>query len=453
MELALSLITIKKGLDLPMIGEPIESIEDARSPRSVGVVGPDFLGMKPTMEVSVGDEVKKGQLLFSDKKTKGVLFTSPSSGVVSGINRGDKRSLQSVSIDVNDGGEEIFASFEMSQLAKLDESSVRKQLLESGQWVALRTRPYSKVPAADTKPNSIFVNLMSTDPLSLKPQVLIENRQEEFDAGLFVLSRLTDGNIHVCAEKSSDLRLPEDEKILGHEFSGPHPAGLPGTHIHFLDPVGLNKSVWYIHAQEVVAFGHLFLTGKILSERVVALAGPGVTNPRLLRTNLGASLTELVAGELEEGDQRVISGSVLSGRTSTSPIDYLGRYHHQISVISQNRSRDLFGYMSPGSKKHSVFPVVLSKWLGEKKLEFSTSTNGSPRAMVPIGTYDAVMPLDILATQLLRSLLVGDIESAINLGCLDLDEEDLALCTYACPGKYEFGPVLRDMLTQIEREG
>ena len=186
---------------------------------------------------------------------------------------------------------------------------------------------------------------------------------------------------------------------------------------------------------------------------MVSLAGPGVENPRLLRTRLGANLTELVAGELLEGDQRVISGSVLSGREAESPVDYLGRYHHQVAVLGQSRSRDLLGYLSVGVKKHSVFPVFLSKWLGEKAVEFTTSTNGSPRAMVPIGTYDGLIPMDILATQLLRSLLVGDIESAINLGCLELDEEDIALCTYSCPGKYEYGPVLREMLTQIEREG
>ena len=217
--------------------------------------------------------------------------------------------------------------------------------------------------------------------------------------------------------------------------------------------MGPNKTVWYLDFQEVIAFGHLFLTGKIMTQRVIALAGPGVSNPRLLRASLGANLKELVAGEVKEGEQRVISGSVLSGRGADSPVDYLGRYHHQVAVLGQNKSRDLFGYLSVGTKKHSVFPVFLSKWLGEKAVEFTTSTNGSPRAMVPIGTYDTLIPMDILATQLLRSLLVGDIESAINLGCLELDEEDIALCTYSCPGKYEYGPVLREMLTQIEREG
>jgi len=446
-------INIKKGLDLPISGKPSTTLDDEKTSRSVAVLGADYPGMKPTMLVQAGDTVSKGQALFSDKKNEGVLFTSPSSGVVSGINRGEKRSLLSVTIDRTDGSEEEFGQYEAGQLDALDRAVIQEQLVKSGQWTAFRTRPYSKIPAINSVPNSIFVTAMNTDPLSGEPTIIVKRSQEEFDAGIFVLTRLTEGTVYICLEGNSDISVPNHDRVVEQGFSGPHPAGLPGTHIHFLDPVGSRKSVWYLNYQDVIAFGHLFLTGKILSDRVIALAGPGASNPRLIRTTLGANLTEMVAGELLGGDQRVISGSVLSGRTSSSPIDYLGRYHLQVSVIGQNTSRDLFGYLSIGMKKHSVFPVFLSKWLGEKNLEFSTSTNGSPRAMVPIGTYDAVVPMDILATQLLRSLLVGDIESSINLGCLELDEEDVALCTYSCPGKYEFGPVLREMLTQIEREG
>ena len=449
----MSVIKINKGLDLPIDGKPEQKIELARASRSVGVIGSDFPGMKPTMHVQVGDKVNSGQVLFSDKKNEGVVFTAPSAGVISGINRGDKRSLLSVTIDVTEGSEEEFQVHDVNQLGQLEGAAVREQLIKSGQWVAFRTRPFSRVPAIDASPNSIFVTVMNTDPLGLDPTIVLREAQQEFEAGLLVLTRLTEGNVYICSGEGSEVSFAECEGLKGQVFSGPHPAGLAGTHIHHLDPVGPNKTVWYLDFQEVIAFGHLFLTGKILTERVVSLAGPGVSNPRLLRTSLGANLTELVAGELKEGEQRVISGSVLSGRGADSPVDYLGRYHQQVAALGQSRSRDLFGYLSVGTKKHSVFPVFLSKWLGEKTVEFTTSTNGSPRAMVPIGTYDTLIPMDILATQLLRSLLVGDVESAINLGCLELDEEDIALCTYSCPGKYEYGPVLRDMLTQIEREG
>ena len=447
------MITIKKGLDLPIGGNPIATLDEGKTTRSVAILGADYPGMKPTMLIQVGDQVSKGQPLFSDKKNEGVLFTSPSSGVVSGINRGEKRSLLSVTIDTGDGPEEVFDKYDVGQIDTLDPAIIQEQLVKSGQWTGLRTRPYSKIPALGSMPSSIFVTAMNTDPLSADPSIVIKRSRDEFDAGLRVLARLTEGAIYICVEGDSDIPVAKQDRVVKQGFSGPHPAGLAGTHIHFLDPVGSNKSVWYLNYQEVIGFGHLFLTGKILSDRIISLAGPGVASPRLIRTTLGANLTEMVAGELLDGDQRVISGSVLSGRTSDSPVDYLGRYHQQVSVIGQNKSRDLFGYLSIGMKKHSVFPVFLSKLFGEKNLDFSTSTNGSPRAMVPIGTYDAVVPMDILATQLLRSLLVGDIENAINLGCLELDEEDVALCTYSCPGKYEFGPVLREMLTQIEREG
>ena len=449
----MSVIKINKGLDLPIDGKPEQKIELARASRSVGVIGSDFSGMKPTMHVQEGDKVNSGQVLFSDKKNEGVVFTAPSAGIVSGINRGEKRSLLSVTIDVEEGPEEEFQAHDVKQLDQLNGDAVREQLVKSGQWIAFRTRPFSRVPAIDASPNSIFVTAMNSDPLGLDPAVVVKEAQQEFESGLLILTRLTEGKVYVCSGEGFEVAVPDHEGISGQVFSGPHPAGLAGTHIHHLDPVGPNKTVWYLDFQEVIAFGHLFLTGKVMTQRVVALAGPGVSNPRLLRASLGANLTELVAGEVKEGEQRVISGSVLSGRGADSPVDYLGRYHHQVAVLGQNKSRDLFGYLSVGTKKHSVFPVFLSKWLGEKAVEFTTSTNGSPRAMVPIGTYDTLIPMDILATQLLRSLLVGDIESAINLGCLELDEEDIALCTYSCPGKYEYGPVLREMLTQIEREG
>jgi Na+-transporting NADH:ubiquinone oxidoreductase subunit A len=267
------------------------------------------------------------------------------------------------------------------------------------------------------------------------------------------LARLTDGPVHVCHAQGKSLPKANDSKINLHEVVGPHPAGLAGTHIHFLDPVSGQKTVWYLNYQEVIAFGHLFLTGTIMNERVVAIGGPGAAQPRLVHTLLGASLDELTAGELIDSNQRVISGSVLAGRTAQGPLAYLGRYDLQVSILPEDAERKLLGYLSPGADRHSVYPSFLSKWLGEKNVKFTTTTHGSTRAMVPIGTYDAVMPMDILATQLMRSLLVGDLETAINLGCLELDEDDIALCTYVCPGKYEFGPVLRRVLEQIEKEG
>ena len=449
------MINIKKGLDLPISGAPRQALEEGNAARSAAVLGPDYPGMKPTMEVKEGDVVAKGQILFSDKKTPGVVYTAPAAGTVAEINRGAKRALRGVVIDIAAEGDSIsFASHAAEQIQNLDREAVIQQLLQSGSWPALRTRPFSRVPSPETAPHSIFVTAMDTNPLAADPQIVIAPRIKDFIAGLAVLSTLTDGAVHVCQSAGAEMgEYAQSEKIQSHSFGGVHPAGLPGTHIHFIDPVSPNKTVWYIGYQDVLAFGYLFLSGQLDVERIVAIGGPGASNPRLVKTILGANLTELTAGELVEGDQRIISGSVLSGRGANEGLPYLGRYHVQVSILREDRERKLVGWLMPGTRMHSVFPAFLSKWVGEKSVEFTTNTNGSTRGMVPIGTYDTVMPLDILATQLMRSLLVGDLEKAIELGCLELDEDDIALCTYACPGKYEFGPVLRDVLTQIEKEG
>jgi Na+-transporting NADH:ubiquinone oxidoreductase subunit A len=447
------MIKIKKGLDLPISGKPRQVVEEGAGVRLVAVLGDDFPGMKPTMNVSVGDEVRKGQVLFSDKKTEGVVYTSPAAGTVIGINRGAKRSFISIVVETGEGEAETFPSYSKEEMRVLAREEVVQQLLISGSWPGLRTRPFSRVPCPTTTPNSIFVTAMDTNPLAADPRVVIEANREAFYAGLTILGRLTDGAIHLCQDERESLAVSEEDKVTNHSFSGIHPAGLPGTHIHFIDPVGPNKTVWFIGYQDVIAFGHLFLTGRIYSDRVIAIGGPGAVNPRLVKTTMGANLEELTAGELADSEQRIISGSVLSGHAAKGLVGYLGRYHNQVSILPEDRERRLVGWLTPGANRHSVFPAFLSKWIGEKDVEFTTSTNGSTRGMVPIGTYDSVMPLDILATQLMRSLLVGDVEQAIALGCLELDEDDVALCTYACPGKYEFGPVLRGLLSQIEKEG
>lgn len=445
------MIKIKRGLDLPVTGAPAQRIEAGRPVRSVAVVGFDYHGMKPTMQVQVGDRVKLGQPLFSDKKTPGVVFTAPAAGVVSAIHRGDKRVLQSVVIDIQGDEQETFASYPAAQLGSLEAAQVRENLQASGLWTALRTRPYSKVPAVDATPSSIFVTAIDTHPLAADPAVIIAEQATDFENGLKVLTRLA--RVFLC--KAEGVTLP-GEGVAGvttESFAGPHPAGLAGTHIHFLDPVSATKSVWTIGYQDVIAIGKLFTTGQLWTERVVALAGPVVEKPRLVRTRLGASLEDLTAGELQGSNNRVISGSVFGGRTARGPFAFLGRYHQQVSCLREGNDREMMHYLRAGVNKHSVLNIFVSRLAGGRLFDFTTTTNGSPRAMVPVGNYEAVMPLDVLPTQLLRYLIVGDTEMAQKLGCLELDEEDLALCTYVCAGKYEYGPILRDNLARIEKEG
>lgn len=451
------MIRIKRGLDLPINGAPEQLIHTARPVRTVAILGQDYVGMKPTMEVKVGDKVKLGQILFSDKKTQGVIYTSPGTGTVTAVNRGDKRLFLSVVIELDLGSDEqiTFASYSDAQASSLSRDQVVENLVKSGLWTALRTRPFSKVPDPASKPSSLFINLMDSNPLALQPEVVAREHSQDLVRGINLLAKLTDGRVFVCRREGSFAGL-EQEAFAGNvqvaDFAGPHPSGLTGTHIHFLDPVSLSRWVWSIGFQDVIAVGKLFSTGCLWTERVVALAGPQVVNPRLLRTRLGANLHEITAGELKEGENRLISGSVLAGRKISEPMEFLSRYDQQVSVLREGRERPLFGYLSPGANRHSNLSIYLSSLFKGKTFDFTTTTNGSERAMVPVGSYETIMPLDILPTQLLRTLIVSDIESAMNLGALELDEEDLGLCTYVCPGKYEYGPILRDNLTRIEKE-
>lgn len=447
------MITIRRGLDLPISGAPEQTIHDGPRARSVAVVGFDYHGMRPTMEVKVGDKVKLGQLLFTDKKTEGVRYTAPAAGSIMAINRGERRVLQSVVIDIEGDEAETFAQYERTQLSGLSGDQVRENLVESGLWTALRTRPYSKVPALDGTPRSIFVTAMDTNPLAADPAVIIAEHPEAFVDGLTVLARLTEGKLFVCKAPGATIPGADAERVVVEEFAGPHPAGNAGTHIHFLDPVGAHKMVWTIGYQDVIAIGKLFTTGRLFTERVVALGGPRVEKPRLVRTRLGVNLEELTAGQLKPGNNRLITGSVFGGRMARGALVYLGRYHDQVSVLAEGDDRPMLHYLRAGSDMFSVMGIYTSRLSKDKIFDFTTTTWGSERAMVPIGSYERVMPLDILPTQLLRALIVGDTEIAQSLGCLELDEEDLALCTFVCPGKYEYGPILRDNLTRIEKEG
>ena len=447
------MIKITKGLNLPIAGMPSQQISSKTAVKRVALLGEEYIGMRPSMAVREGDRVQKGQLLFEDKRNPGVRFTAPASGTISAIHRGERRVLQSVVIDVDGDDAVHFPRYALADLAALTREAVQQQLVESGMWTAFRTRPFSKIPAPASVPAAIFVTAIDTNPLAADPQPIILAQREAFDAGLTLLTRLTDGKVHVCQASGGKLGGHPVGQVTFNQFAGPHPAGLVGTHIHFLEPVSLKKQVWHLNYQDVIAVGKLFLEGELSSERIVALGGPQVKEPRLLKTCSGASLDELLADELLDDENRVISGSVLSGTHAQGPHAFLGRFHLQISVVKEGREKELFGWVMPGKDKFSITRTTLGHFMKRKLFNFSTDTNGGERAMVPIGNYERVMPLDILPTMLLRDLLAGDTDSAQALGCLELDEEDLALCTYVCPGKYEYGPALRSVLTQIEQEG
>ncbi len=442
------MITIKKGLDLPLAGGPKQVIHDGPAIKHVATLGEEYIGLRPTMKIKVGDKVQKGQVIFEDKKNPGVKYTALASGTILEINRGAKRVLQSVVIEIEGDEAVSFAKYDAQALDTLEPQQVRDNLIESGMWTALRTRPFSKVPAVDATAAAIFVTAMDTQPLAGDPQVVIAEHKDDFVNGLKVLARLTD-KVFVCKAPGADIPAGNAQV---EEFAGPHPAGLPGTHIHFLMPASARRSVWYLGYQDVIAIGQLFTTGELNNQRVVAITGPKAKNPRLVRTLLGASTQALTQDEAD-GQVRVISGSVLNGRTATGPHAYMGRYFQQLTLIEEGTEKEFFGWVMPGSDKFSITRAFLGHLSPSRLFNMTSSTGGSERAMVPIGNYERVMPLDILPTMLLRDLISGDTDGAVALGALELDEEDLALCTFVCPGKYDYGSYLRDCLETVEREG
>ncbi len=443
---------IKNGLDLPITGKPEQKISEGNTIKSVAILGQDFIGLKPKMLVAEGDSVKLGQALFTDKQNSGVLFTAPAAGVVSAINRGAKRVLQSVVIETKGKAQVSFKKYKVDQLDGLNLDEVKENLVASGLWTTFKTRPYGKIPQLNSRPANIFVTAIDTRPLAADPEIIIHDRNEDFINRLKVVSKLTTGKTYLCRAPKAEIDSP-DAQIA--EFSGVHPAGLPSTHIHFLSPVNLEKTVWHLDYQAVIAIGALFTTGKLNVERVVALSGPAVKNPRLVRTRVGANTDDLVENELEDGENRVISGSVLFGHEACDWAAYLGCYSLQVSALQEGRQRELFGWIVAGKDKYSAMNIYTSSRdrKDNRLFPLTTDKNGSNRAVVPVGVYEEMMPLDILATPLIKALVIGDSDQAQLLGCLELDEEDMSLFTFVDPGKHDFAPVLRANLTKIEVEG
>lgn len=447
----------RRGLDIQISGAPAPGIAECRDPPTAALLGQDYRGAAPRLLVGEGDRVRLGQALFEDRKRPVIKFTSPASGIVTAITRGERRALTSIVIERAGEDEQLFPAYEARQIPELARDTVVDSLLASGLWTAFRTRPFGKVPDPETGPRSIFVTAIDTNPLAADPAVVISEHPGDFQTGLTVISRLTDGPVFLCRRRGATIPSGDPERITVAEFEGPHPAGLAGTHIHLLDPVGPGRTAWHLGYQDVIAIGKLFTTGRLWVERVVSLAGPGVLRPRLIRTRLGASTEALVAGELagehDRVEQRVISGSLLSGHRAVGSTAFLGRYHTQISVLGEGAAPAAGGLLDRMRARISSGSLFGARIRGGRPRAFTTALNGRPTALVPIDGFERVMALDILPVPLFRALLVGDTDMASALGCLELDEEDLALPTFLCPGKQDYGTFLRSALDAIEREG
>lgn len=413
-------ITIRRGRNIALSGAPTQAPHPGPAISTVALQGADFPGLRPSFEVETGDRVAAGQPLFVDRKRPQIVFTSPAAGVVEEIHRGPRRTLGLIVIRA-DGDRTV--QFDLPP--NLDGESVRALLLRSGLWPSFRTRPFERIPDPDAEPAAIFVTAMDTAPLAADASVVLQANADAFAAGLAAIAHLTDGPVFVCQAPGPALAA-EEGRVRIAEFAGPHPAGLPGTHIHRLMPAGRDRTVWHVGYQDVAAIGRLTQTGRLSTERTVALGGPAMRDPRLAVTRLGASLDDLAADGLAPA-ATLLSGSVLSGR----PTRYLGRYHTQVTALEARR---------PGPLRE--FGRGVSKVLGRR----------GPDPIIPVAAYDRVMALDILAVPLIRALAVGDAESAERLGGLELAEEDVALLSYVCPAGIDYGPLLRGVLDEIAEE-
>ncbi len=451
-----SIHRVRKGLKLPINGEPKQdSIEKSRTPRQVALVGSDYMGMKPTMLVKEGDMVKAGQPVFECKRNPGCIYTAPAAGKVALVNRGKRRVFQSLVIDVTGNDQVSFKNYKGVDAERLDEQSVRDLLLESGQWTAIRQRPFGKVAMLDSKCRALFITAMDSHPLAPNPVHRIKEAQADFENGVKVLSHLTSGPTYVCKEAGADISVPSFNRVQVEEFKGVHPAGTAGLHINYLmkAPVSLENVVWHVGYQDVITIGKLFKTGKLDLERVISIGGPKAKNPRLIRTQMGARLSDILGDEVVGENSRVVSGSVFAGQKADGPFDFLGRFANQVTILEEGTYREFLGWKMPGFNKFSIKNTFAAKLIPGKTFDFSTDTNGSPRAMVPVGMYEKVMPFrDVLPTQLLRAIFTKDMDGALELGVLEFVEEDLALCTFASPGKEDFSALLRENLEMIEKE-
>ncbi|MCB9476459.1 MAG: Na(+)-translocating NADH-quinone reductase subunit A [Deltaproteobacteria bacterium] len=448
-------IKIKKGLDIPISGAlPHSNIVNGPFVRRVALVPRDYPGIKVKMLVKEGDSVDLGTPLFCDRRDEHVLFTSPAGGTVVAINRGARRKVMSVVVEI--GGKETQARQKKVTPETATRDEIKEALMRSGLWACLRQRPFDRVAPSNGTPAAIFVTCVDTNPLAPKPQAIIAEKGKEFRTGLLALAKLTDGTCYVCAADGDDAEeyLPTGN-IESWRFAGPHPAGNVGLHIHKLRPVGANTAVWHVGYQDVIAIGQFLRTTRIPTERVAALVGPGVTEPRIVRTRRGVAIEDLFGeGGVTASPARYVSGSVLAGKTANpdSMTGFLGAYDNQVTVLEDAAPRRFMGWAGPGFDSYSITNVFAGKFI-KKNFAFNTDTNGSLRAVVPIGTYESVMPMDILPTFLIKAMLSKDWETCEKLGVLELVEDDMALCAFVCPSKIDINGLLRDTLEQMEKEG
>lgn len=445
-------LKITKGVNIPLKGKAEQLIGNADQPKVFAVKPTDFVGLFPKLHVKEGVEVKAGDPLIYSKDDNRIQWVSPVSGEVVEIERGDKRKMLAVKILADSNTS--YREFPVESPAEMAREAIVKRLLDSGCWPFLRQRPYGTIASPDDTPKSIFISCINTAPLSADQDFVVHGQEENFHTGIEALKKLTDGKVHLTV---TGMSTPSDvfKKTKGveiHKVSGPHPAGNVGVHIHQIDPILKNSDkVWYLNPQDVIIIGRLFKEGKYDPTRVVALTGPQVKNPRYYKMLIGAQITPYVDGQVEGNNNRYISGDVLTG-SKISHEGFLGFYDEEITVLEEGNEPEIFGWIKPGGNKFSISRSLFTWVFPKKTLNLDTSMHGEERAFVVTGEYERVFPFDIYPVQLLKSIMIEDIEQMEKLGIYELVEEDMALCEVVCTSKIPVQETLRKGLDLAKQE-
>jgi Na+-transporting NADH:ubiquinone oxidoreductase subunit A len=443
-------VKLKKGLDIRLKGQAEKTLNPEVLSSFYAVKPVDFPGLTPKLNVKVGDKVLSGTPLFHDKLKPEIVFASPVSGTVTAISRGDRRKLLEVKVERS--GDE-YVDFGKADPSVISREKIKEKLLKSGLWPVVRQRPYHIVANPADTPKAIFVSAFDTAPLAPDYNFIFDNSSEShFKTGLRTLKRLTDGSLHLAVNGNTEPpAILKDAPAEIARFSGPHPAGNVGIHIHHIDPVNKGEIAWYVNPQDVIAIGRLFEEGRYIHERIIALTGSEIIKPQYFKIRSGASVYPLLKENVKQGKARYISGNVLTG-TKIEADGCLGFYDSQITVIPEGDYFEFFGWMMPGVDKFSFYKIFASKLFPKKEYNLDTNFHGGERAFVMTGQYEKVVPMDIYPMQLLKAILAEDIDMMENLGIYEIAEEDFALCEYICPSKIEIQSIVRKGLDLMAKE-
>ncbi len=447
-------IKIRRGLNIPLAGEAEKILQTPPLSAEYAIRPPVFHGLTPKMLVEEGTPVKVGTPLFYDKYNEDVLFTSPVSGTYTQLVRGAKRRILEVRIKPDGRNEHI--DFGVESAGSISREQIVSKLLKSGLWPAIRQRPYSVIADPKIKPRDIFISAFKTTPLAPDMDFVVNGREAFFQSGLDVLGRLTDGDVYLSTQTGETMSkaFTEAKGVRLHAFKGPHPAGNVGIQIHHIKPVNKGEVVWYLDVQDVITIGILFEKGIYDARKVVVLNGPEILNPRYYKIINGAQLSSFTDNNIKEEagvNLRIISGDVLSGEQIERD-GFIGFYDDQVAVIPEGDKPELFGWLIPNTDKFSVSRTFFSFLMPGRKYRHNTNIRSGERPFVITGLYEKVLPMDIMPMQLIKSIMINDIDMMEKLGIYEVAPEDFALCEYVCPSKIEMQTILREGLDTMKKE-